>query len=445
MALQHVYHRPFDPSGEDSLARIARRVRRGSKVLDLGAGPGVLGRHLNDALGCRVDGVEMSPRAAELARPYYDRLVVADLDAATLEDLGLEGGYDFVICADVLEHLREPARLLAQLPSVLAPGGRMLASVPNLAYAGLLGELLGDRFEYRDEGLLDRTHLRFFTRSSLLTMLRDLAWVPTAVEAVTVPLSRSEFASCDLSAMAPQVRDWLLHRPDALSYQFVVEAGRSPDCVPGSMLEHDAQRAPEFVFRCQLFWRQATTSYSEAASSVVFARLGGERQTVRFRLPAEPGLAALRLDPADRPGFIHLFRLTLRSLEGAVLWAWSPEHPLPAAGWQQLAPVGLPESGAASLLLHASGSDPAFNLALPDAVVEALSHGADFELEASWPMSSEARALAREYVPRSELDELERVVCTLREELARMAGERSEPPAERARWWRSVWRAWRGR
>lgn len=444
MAAQHVYHRPFDPDGDDSLARIARRIGRGSRVLDLGAGPGVLGRHLHDALGCRVDGVEMSAQAVELARPGYERLVVADLEGALLQTLGFDRNYDFVVCADLLEHLRDPVRLITQLPALLAPGGRLLASVPNVAYAGLLGELLGDRFEYRDEGLLDRTHLRFFTRSSLLAMLRGQGWVPIAVEAVTVPLGQSEFSSCDLSSMAPQVRDWLLHRPDALSYQFVVEAGRGPDCVPGSNLESDPQRSPEFVFRCQLFWRQATTAYSEAASSVVFATLGDERQTVRFRLPAEPDLVALRLDPADRPGFVHLFGLTLRGPDGAVLWAWSPGCPLPAVEWQQLAPIGLAESGA-SLMLHAFGNDPAFSLLLPDAVVETLSRGAVFELEASWPMSSEARALAREYVPRSKLDELERVVCTLRDELAMPRSEQVESPAQGARGWRRIWSAWRER
>jgi 2-polyprenyl-3-methyl-5-hydroxy-6-metoxy-1,4-benzoquinol methylase len=84
-----------------------------------------------------------------------------DLDQVDLRDIFVGEQYDCIVCADVLEHLKSPERVLEQCRHLLKPGGRLLTSVPNAAYCGLLAELLLGEFRYRDEGLLDRTHLRF--------------------------------------------------------------------------------------------------------------------------------------------------------------------------------------------------------------------------------------------------------------------------------------------
>lgn len=225
----HVYHRPLDPNSQDSLAKLARLVRPGSKVLDLGAGPGVLGRYLAEALHCVVDGVEYNPAAAAEAAPWYRRLECADLERIALADHFVGCRYDFIICADILEHLRRPGDLLAQLADLLAPDGRVLLSVPNVAHAGLIAELLAGDFRYRPEGLLDETHLRFFTRASLLRLLEERGLRSVALDATVVELDRSEFADrwADggwASSLSPDLVRALLDRPEALIYQFVVTA-----------------------------------------------------------------------------------------------------------------------------------------------------------------------------------------------------------------------------
>ncbi|MGB5065139.1 MAG: class I SAM-dependent methyltransferase, partial [Candidatus Competibacter sp.] len=119
----HVYHRALNPDGQDSLARLARQIRPGSRVLDLGAGPGVLGRYLAEALGCAVDGVEYNPVAVAEAASWYRQLECADLESIALTERFAGQRYDFILCADILEHLRQPGAVLAQLPELLSPNG----------------------------------------------------------------------------------------------------------------------------------------------------------------------------------------------------------------------------------------------------------------------------------------------------------------------------------
>ncbi len=225
----HIYHRTLDPNSEDSLARFARLIPPGSQVLDLGAGPGVLGRYLAEQRACTVDGVEHHPVAVAEAAPWYRHLQCADLESLVLADCFTGRRYDFIICADILEHLRQPGALLAQLTGLLAPGGRVLLSVPNVAYAGLIAELLAGDFRYRPEGLLDVTHLRFFTRISLLRLLEECGLRSVALDATVMNLRHSEFSNDWVEGgraeqWPPAIIRALLDRPEALVYQFLMTA-----------------------------------------------------------------------------------------------------------------------------------------------------------------------------------------------------------------------------
>jgi 2-polyprenyl-3-methyl-5-hydroxy-6-metoxy-1,4-benzoquinol methylase len=438
----HVYHREFNPDARDSLALIARRVAPGSRVLDLGAGPGVLGRHLHERLNCVLDGVEIDARAAALAKPFYQRLLCADLDGACLADLGIHGPYDYVICADIIEHLRQPAQLLDQVAAVLAPAGRLLVSVPNVAYAGLVADLMAGCFEYRDEGLLDRTHLRFFTRATLLSLLTGSGFRPRVLEHVVLPLSASEFSARRVDALAPSLRDWLLYRPDALTYQFVLEStlpaqGDGADLpLEDTIGMSGAAEQPEMLFRVQLFWRAADEGYAEQRSTVVMAALGAMHQELRFALPPGASIAALRLDPADRPGFIRLHAMSVLDAGGQLRWQWRAGDPPPACEWQQLRAVEPLQGEERALILHADGNDPALSFSLGGERAAVLTDGGMFVVEMSWPMSSDSRALARDYVPRQTFDALLARCEALEQRVAR--DDVPTAPGVGLSWWRRI-------
>ncbi len=217
------YTRDVNLEVRDSLTLIVERVPRGSAVLELGTATGYLGRFLGEQWDCTVDGVELIEDMASVARPAYRRMVVADLEEKLLREHFPAGGYDVVICADVLEHLYNPAAIVAQIKGLLKPGGRLIVSVPNMAYAGLVLDLIAGNFEYTELGLLDRTHIRFFTRATITRMIEEQGFRITDVETVPWPFESSEFYPRLKDRPLP-LKNYLFARPDGDVYQFILVA-----------------------------------------------------------------------------------------------------------------------------------------------------------------------------------------------------------------------------
>ena len=386
------YQREVHADADDSLSRIARRIPPGSTVLDLGLGSGALGRYLSTQKGCPVDGVDLEPAAD--ASAHYRRLLVADLETADLGALlGVER-YDVIVCADVIEHVRGPERLVGQLPALLAPGGRVLLSVPNVAHAGVLASLLSGEFPYTREGLLDATHVRFFTRRSLLQLLRDVGLTAAHLESVVVDVNASEFRERYIDAMSPVLRNALLARADALTYQFVVEATPAPGAA--SIVERDGDTAvepAELEFGARLYWRTRTDTYREDASASSAGVVGRARQTLVFRVPADAAPERFRLDPADRPGYVRLHALRALDAAGRRAWEWDGSVASLERGARaslELAEAPAPDSGVVAVL---TGSDAWIELDLPLDATRSVAGGA-FEAELSWPASTDYLALA---------------------------------------------------
>ena len=142
-------------------------------VLDVGCGEGGLGRIFKQ-MGCRVVGIEVERGPATVAEKHYDRVYVADMDSF---DLPFDGqSFDHIICADVLEHLRNPWDVLARLCPLLKSEGSLVASIPNIRNVETIADLLKGNFSYSNWGIMDETHLRFFTRRSIEKMFVDAGY-----------------------------------------------------------------------------------------------------------------------------------------------------------------------------------------------------------------------------------------------------------------------------
>ncbi|HEY0661558.1 MAG TPA: methyltransferase domain-containing protein [Lysobacter sp.] len=151
------------------------------EVLDVGCWNGTLGRTLIRDADAIVDGIERDPVQAQLARDVGYRTVdVADLDYGIPEANGRS--YDFILCGDVLEHLVHPDAVLATLAQRLKPGGRAIVSLPNIAFAANRLTHLQGRWDYKDYGILDRTHLRFFTQRTMVALVEGAGLRVTRID-----------------------------------------------------------------------------------------------------------------------------------------------------------------------------------------------------------------------------------------------------------------------
>ena len=148
-------------------------ARAGANILDVGCGSGLLGSEMR-AHGGRVTGLDSASAIAGTARARLDRFVLVDLTDQTAVSEALAGEqFDVVVFADVLEHVYDPVGMLVFYRGFLADQGRVIVSVPNAAIWNVRFGLLAGRFNYAQTGTLDKTHIRFFTRSTLERALSD--------------------------------------------------------------------------------------------------------------------------------------------------------------------------------------------------------------------------------------------------------------------------------
>lgn len=235
-------------------------------VLDVGCATGYLAKALT-AFGNRVCGVEYDAAAAEQARPYLDKVMVADLETADLVAGFGEGSFDVVMFGDVLEHLRDPLLVLRKARPLLKPGGSVVVSVPNVAHGDVRLALLRGKFEYRNLGLLDETHVRFFTRESLGRFMADGGFVMVDVRRTAAALFSTEIG-VRREDFDPKVVEEVEADPEATTYQFVVRAVRDDALrVEAELLERVEQQS----LRIRELERQIERLTEERDSSVAQA------------------------------------------------------------------------------------------------------------------------------------------------------------------------------
>lgn len=167
----------FDPRRahlDDAHSILMRLIPRESRVLELGCASGYLSGYMKQALACRVTGLEADPDATRIAAGRCSEVHTVDLDdPGALDAAWGSAPYDVLLAAAVLEHLKYPERLLTQARDLLAPGARVIVSLPNVAHWGMRLRLLRGRFDYTDYGIMDRTHLHLYTLKTGRALLEN--------------------------------------------------------------------------------------------------------------------------------------------------------------------------------------------------------------------------------------------------------------------------------
>jgi len=202
-------------------------------VLEVGAATGYVTKELKKR-GCRVTCIESDHKMALIAKRFCEEIIVEDVEEIDLGEVLSRKKFDVVLLGSILEHLREPEKVLKKLIKLLKPSGYVVATIPNIAHGSVRLSLLTGKFEYRSNGLLDRTHLRFFTRESMERMFRNVGL--DIVEIRELKLDIFSAPNIKLKQDFPEVLVYSIRQdPEATVYEFVVKAkllqGKTPSII----------------------------------------------------------------------------------------------------------------------------------------------------------------------------------------------------------------------
>lgn len=236
---KHYYHN-YNP---DLLAWIPAHAKT---VIEFGCGAGALARaykRINPQ--CHYSGVELEESIVSEAGDVLDRTFIGDIEQMTMADLAIAGGYDVIVYGDLLEHLYDPWQILQQHLTLLKPHGVVVASIPNIQHWTILIHLLQGRWDYADSGLLDRTHLRFFTLATIEQLFTRAGLRISEVFPRKMGITQA------YQPLLPLLRPLLHHlqlqpalvESHLATLQFVVRATRS-DYVPPRLYIHMQTIAP---------------------------------------------------------------------------------------------------------------------------------------------------------------------------------------------------------
>jgi 2-polyprenyl-3-methyl-5-hydroxy-6-metoxy-1,4-benzoquinol methylase len=207
-----------------SHALIVEFVGRGKRVLDVGCATGDLARVLAER-GCGVTGIEIDPEAAHQAEKHCERVVVGDVEEVDLSELLGDEAFDVIVFGDTLEHLKNPLRTLDRLKPFLRSEGYLVASIPNVAHGSVRLALIQGKFRYSPLGLLDNTHLRFFTRASVEQLFEDAGFLITGLKRTLRGIFDTEI-EIEEALIPDEVLELVQADLESSTYQFVLAAHR---------------------------------------------------------------------------------------------------------------------------------------------------------------------------------------------------------------------------
>ena len=209
---------------DNSHSQMIGSIVPGSRVLDVGCASGVLGEYLHREMQCTVVGIDNDERLLAIAgsRNAYQSLHNLDLEQGDAV-ARISDSFDYVLLGDIIEHLRQPETLIESLTPLLADEGSFLVSIPNVAHGSIKLGLLLNQFEYAEEGILDRTHVRFYTASSAYDFACGCGLEVTGFSRVFAPIYQQEHGG-SLIKLPRAVRRCVESDIESWVFQYVLSA-----------------------------------------------------------------------------------------------------------------------------------------------------------------------------------------------------------------------------
>lgn len=209
---------------------ILNQLTENSKVLDVGCAQGFLGEFIHKNFNCTVVGIDyLKQHIDESAnKNSYNELFQIDLNLLSDEMDKYTGYFDFIILADVLEHLYNPQDLINKMKKLLNPNGKIIISIPNITHGSILLNLINNKFNYTPNGLLDNTHIRFYSLYSFVDLLNQENLEILSLKSSVASPNETE-QEADTEQIPYNILKYLGKNPHIYCYQYIFNVQISKD------------------------------------------------------------------------------------------------------------------------------------------------------------------------------------------------------------------------
>ncbi|MHB0861883.1 class I SAM-dependent methyltransferase [Paenibacillus sp. SEL3] len=306
------YDFELDLTSNNSLALISKKIRKHATILEFGPAAGRLTRYLKEKLECDVYIVEIDQDAAERALQYAKDGIVGDIEEMKWLDKFGEIQFDYIIFADVLEHLYDPKRVLSASVNLLKDDGAILLSIPNIAHNSVIIDMMKSQFKYRSTGLLDDTHVRFFTYYTLLEMIDECNLMTVSEEAVIKKVGETEIGSY-FDGLPNSVASYLKNRHLGDVYQYIFVMGKKGIHSGTAFFKNISAKSNYYYSQLYI---DTGAGFSENQTIINTQQYNG---VIEFDLKDYEQIKKLRFDPLNVSCSLRVDRVELHMSDGSVL------------------------------------------------------------------------------------------------------------------------------
>lgn len=380
MIAEHDYSRPqLQADQSNTLSKIIKHIPQTTQtLLDVGCATGELGHYLQQHTQIIADAIEAHPQAQQQAATHYRTLYLLDLDQDGFQN-DLDHTYDTIILADVLEHLLHPQKVLEALLTKLNPQGKILISLPNVGHNSVIIQLLNAQFHYTGHGLLDHTHLRFFSHQNLepfFSALPDTYW--NLIDRVQIGVQGTEFQELLQQGYPHEVIRLLNYTPEGNTYQFIIELTKDQAQLSAPVQpRYNPSPCGLYINPAIFYQHQGDSSYQAEQQDVHTHTLTREKIQGCFTLP--PACTRLRFDPIDLPGLVKIHSLKLTDVDQKTLWQLDGQTQVEQVSSSVTWAWSEPDS---CLLIQSNDYDPWIELPAPTEIIQQAHM---FHYEITWP------------------------------------------------------------
>ena len=205
-----------------SHGKILAQIKPGSKVLECGCATGYMTQRMKEELGCKVSIIEIDEACYECAKEFAVDGFCGDLNQEEWFEHFSNQQFDYILFADVLEHLPDPLKVLTRMTVLLKSNGRIIISIPNIAHNDIIMKLVGDRFDYTSTGLLDNTHIHFWGRNNLDDFCQKAGLTIVQIDGTIAPFKTTEQAADNHETSDSRIISGLTDRTLGEIYQYVL-------------------------------------------------------------------------------------------------------------------------------------------------------------------------------------------------------------------------------